>query len=311
MANVWTDIRSLHQSQAAERLGYPTQKPLALLERIINASSNPGDIVLDAFCGCGTTLVAARQLGRRFVGIDISPSSCNVMGQRLEQVCGMRQAPPSMGVDEIAGSWDKGFVGAAHGRPAGGPWAAPTEEQGRTSAAPTGRIADPAAVAYYRFSNLPRSAEVLRKLPGFEFENWAVLQLGEVLKHHGRRIRAQVNRAKVGDFGLDGKIYLVNNASIKREDGKGKLFSEAEDYVPIQVKNKDKVGRPDIDSFAHALRRDGRRVGFFIGWEYTRDAQTEITRVARLEEPQVIIPVPVQDLIAETFDTELLALAGR
>jgi hypothetical protein len=166
-------------------------------------------------------------------------------------------------------------------------------------------------VAYYRFSNLPRSAEVLRKLPGFEFENWAVLQLGEVLKHHGRKIRAQVNRAKVGDFGLDGKIYLVNNASIKRSDGKGKLFSEAEDYVPIQVKNKDKAGRPDIDSFSHALRRDERSVGFFIGWEFTKDALAEIQRVGKLEEAQVIIPVPVQTLIAETFDTELLALAGR
>jgi len=55
-------------------LGYPTQKPEALLERIIKASSNPGDLVLDAFCGCGTTLAAAKRLDRRFVGIDISPT---------------------------------------------------------------------------------------------------------------------------------------------------------------------------------------------------------------------------------------------
>jgi hypothetical protein len=287
--------------------------------------------VLDAFCGCGTTLVAARQLGRRFVGIDISPSSCNVMGQRLEQVCGMRQAPPSMGVDEIAGSWDAGRAGVTARNPAVAgsgsqenigrkmrpetaalPDARPTGKKvGGTGAAGTGRIKDPAATAYYRFSNLPRSAEVLRQLPGFEFENWAVLQLGEVLKHHGRRIRAQVNRAKVGDFGLDGKIYLVTNASIKRSEGKGKLFSEAEDYVPVQVKNTDKVGRPEIDKFAHALRRDERSVGFFIGWEFSRDALAEVARVGKLEEAQVISPVPVQDLIAETFDTELLALAGR
>ncbi len=57
---------------AKERLGYPTQKPLALLERIIQASSNPGDIVLDPFCGCGTTVVAAQKLGRRWIGIDIA-----------------------------------------------------------------------------------------------------------------------------------------------------------------------------------------------------------------------------------------------
>ena len=156
----------------------------------------------------------------------------------------------------------------------------------------------------------------MRKLPGFEFENWAVLQLGEVLKHHGRRIRAQVNRAKVGDFGLDGKIYIVTNASIKREAarGKGKLFAEQEDYVPIQVKNTEQVGRGDIDNFAHALRRDERRVGFFIGWEFSggaKGATAEIERLAKLDEPQVIIPVPVQQLILETFDTELLALMGR
>jgi site-specific DNA-methyltransferase (adenine-specific) len=63
VSNVWTDIRPV-QSQAAERLGYPTQKPLALLERIIAASSNPGDLILDPFCGCGTAVTAAQKLGR-------------------------------------------------------------------------------------------------------------------------------------------------------------------------------------------------------------------------------------------------------
>ena len=60
MGNVWTDIPPLN-SQAQERLGYPTQKPLALLERIIQASSNEGDIVLDPFCGCGTAVHAAQK----------------------------------------------------------------------------------------------------------------------------------------------------------------------------------------------------------------------------------------------------------
>ena len=58
-------------SQAKERLGYPTQKPVALLERIIQASSNPGDVVLDPFCGCGTTIDAAEKLGRKWIGIDV------------------------------------------------------------------------------------------------------------------------------------------------------------------------------------------------------------------------------------------------
>ena len=71
MNSIWTDIPPIN-SQAKERLGYATQKPLALLERIINVSSNPGDIVLDPFCGCGTAVHAAHKLGRKWIGIDIT-----------------------------------------------------------------------------------------------------------------------------------------------------------------------------------------------------------------------------------------------
>src|SRR5208337_4403886 len=66
VGNVWDDIEPVN-SQAAERLGYPTQKPLSLLERIIKASSNENDIVLDAFCGCGTAIVAAQKLDRQWI----------------------------------------------------------------------------------------------------------------------------------------------------------------------------------------------------------------------------------------------------
>ena len=71
MGNVWTDISPIN-SQARERLGYATQKPLLLLERIIRASSEPGDTVFDPFCGCATTLEAAYSLGRQWIGIDIA-----------------------------------------------------------------------------------------------------------------------------------------------------------------------------------------------------------------------------------------------
>ena len=69
--NLWTDIPEIN-SQAQERLGYPTQKPVALLERIIAASSREGDVVLDPFCGCGTTIHAAQKLKREWIGIDIT-----------------------------------------------------------------------------------------------------------------------------------------------------------------------------------------------------------------------------------------------
>jgi len=71
---------------AKERLGYPTQKPEALLERIIKASSNKGDLVLDAFCGCGTTMAVSQQLGRRWIGIDISPSAIALVKNRLAKL---------------------------------------------------------------------------------------------------------------------------------------------------------------------------------------------------------------------------------
>jgi len=73
------------QNNSKERLGYPTQKPEALLEKIIKASSNKGDIVLDAFCGCGTTISVAKRLGRQWIGIDVSPTACRLMVKRLNK----------------------------------------------------------------------------------------------------------------------------------------------------------------------------------------------------------------------------------
>ena len=85
--NIWTDIAPI-ATHAKERIGYPTQKPLALLERIIRASSNPGDVVLDPFCGCATACVAAESLGRRWLGIDISPKAVELVNMRLRQSMG-------------------------------------------------------------------------------------------------------------------------------------------------------------------------------------------------------------------------------
>ena len=85
--SLWDDINMV-SSQSNERIGYPTQKPLALLERIISSSSNPGDVVLDPFCGCATACVAAEKLGRKWVGIDISEKAVELVNMRLREFMG-------------------------------------------------------------------------------------------------------------------------------------------------------------------------------------------------------------------------------
>jgi DNA modification methylase len=92
--DIWTDLKPI-AAQAAERLGYPTQKPEALLERIIKGSSNPGETVLDPFCGCGTTIAAAQKLDRRWIGIDITYLAIGLVERRLKDTFG----------PDVASSW--------------------------------------------------------------------------------------------------------------------------------------------------------------------------------------------------------------
>ena len=87
-SNVWTDVPPLSR-MSKERLGYPTQKPLALLERIIAASSNEGDTVLDPFCGCATACSAAEKLNRKWIGIDVSPKAYELVKERLVREAGL------------------------------------------------------------------------------------------------------------------------------------------------------------------------------------------------------------------------------
>lgn len=82
----WTDVPKITSPTDNEKLGWPTQKSEALLERIIATSSKPGDIVLDPFCGCGTTVAVAHRLGRQWLGIDISPTATGVMRERMEKL---------------------------------------------------------------------------------------------------------------------------------------------------------------------------------------------------------------------------------
>jgi len=105
LQSVWTDIDRIGNT-AGERLGYPTQKPLALLARIISASSNEGDVVLDPFCGCGTTVHAAQKLGRQWIGIDVTHLAIALIERRL------REAFPGIAYDvhgvpkDVAGARD-------------------------------------------------------------------------------------------------------------------------------------------------------------------------------------------------------------
>jgi DNA modification methylase len=224
----WWQIPILTNS-AKERLGYPTQKPIQLLDRIIKASSNKGDIVLDAFCGCGTTLVSAQKLGRKWIGIDISPTACRVMSQRL---------------------WDIFKL-----------------DEGKD----------------FTVRDLKKSPDQLRMLPHFEFQNWACIALGGI-----------PNKRKTGDYGIDGKLYPVDFEKRKKV-GEG-LFGSIDTYYPIQVKQMDKVGRPDIDSFQTAIRRDKRSKGYFVAFDFTDGAIKEIKRLQKDGDVD-IVPVTVDQLL--------------
>jgi len=216
-----------------------------LLKRIINTSSNQGDIVLDAFCGCGTALVAAQKLERQWIGIDISPTACRVMAKRLRDVCRLPE-------DEKLWQAGRGFI----------------------------------------VRDLPWSEKQLRAIPAFEFENWAVIALGGI-----------PNKAQVGDMGIDGRIYPVSSMPAKSGKRAGELdFMDL--WYPIQVKQKDRAGRPDIDSFEAAMMREDRTKGFFVSFEFSSDALREVDAFFRREH-RVIIPLTVREILEETIASKL------
>ena len=113
--DVWTDESTRYiVSWSSEGLGYPTQKPVGLLERIIEASSNPGDVVLDPFCGCGTALIAAQKVGRRWIGIDVTYLSIAVMKARLKDSFGLVDVPVIGQPTEVEGA--RGLAEGPDGR---------------------------------------------------------------------------------------------------------------------------------------------------------------------------------------------------
>jgi hypothetical protein len=216
---------------------------------LASPSSNPNDIVLNAFCGCGTALVAAENLGRQWIGIDISPTACRVMAKRLRDVCKIRE-------DEALWRAGRGFV----------------------------------------VRDLPWTEAKLRAIPPLPFESWAVIALGGI-----------PNKVQVGDMGIDGRIFPVSALPEKPGTRKGETahFDEFLDvWYPIQVKQKDKVGRPDIDAYETAMERVNRTKSFFVAFDYTSDALHEIDAFFR-KSGKVIVPFTVRDILDEQIARKL------
>ncbi len=241
LQSIWDDLPPLN-SQAKESLGYPTQKPLALLDRILATSSKENDIVLDAFCGCGTALVSAQRMHRQWIGIDISPTACRVMAKRLRNVSRLPE-------NETLWGLGRGFV----------------------------------------VRDLPKTEQELRRIPPFEFENWAVIALGGI-----------GNKVQTGDMGLDGRVYPLSAAPSTKPGS----FDFMDMWYPIQVKQKDKAGRPDIDAFEAAMIREERMKGFFVSFDYTSDALTEIQRFFT-QTGRVIVPLTVRQILEDEIAMKL------
>ncbi len=120
LQSIWTDIYPVN-SQAAERLGYPTQKPEPLLERIIRTSSNPGDLVLDCFAGSGTTAAVAQRLGRRWIGCDINKGAIQTTAKRLQSIMA-EQAAKKPAAPRLPGMEDEGEAEPAPAKLSFGVW---------------------------------------------------------------------------------------------------------------------------------------------------------------------------------------------
>jgi len=184
MTSFWDDIPAY-----SFKMGYPTEKSVELLKRIIGMSSKSSDLVLDPFCGCGTALVAAQTLGRSWVGIDISPTACRLMKDRLRKEFKI----------------DTKVIG------------------------------------------MPRTAEELKALQPFEFQNWVFEKL------HGR-----ANPKLLGDPGIDGFVELD---------------------VPVRVKQVDAVDQADVASFETHLKRAGKRRGVMVSFSFGEGAHKEVSRL--------------------------------
>jgi DNA modification methylase len=231
----WTDIDRIRNT-SGERLGYPTQKPVALLERIIQASSNPGDVVLDPFCGCGTTIDAAEKLGRDWIGIDVTQLAISLIKNRLQDTYGPRLK----------------FVSGPEGRDAAlrRPRAESAESERPLDAGGTAQRAVPTTEMGSRTSTIriigepttPNEAATLAEDDKYQFQWWALGLVGA----------RPVEQKKGADHGIDGKILFRDDPRAAKPE-----------QIIIQVKGG-KTGVKDVRDLRGVLDREQAAIGILI-----------------------------------------------
>lgn len=226
VTDTWVDLKPIF-AVAAERLGYPTQKPEALLERIIQASSNEGDVVLDPFCGCGTTVAVAERLKRRWIGIDVTYLAVDLMERRL-----LDMFTPGRDVKRLA---DITVQKRRHALKTY--WDSGKDELGiglKTGLTPFEVVGDPKDLnsARFLFQNDP-----------FQFEWWCVAMIGA----HGQQ-------RKGADKGIDGVITFQD----KEGDYKRALVS---------VKGGKNIQREMVATLKGDMEREGAVSGILITLE--------------------------------------------
>jgi DNA modification methylase len=267
LQNIWTDIPPVNP-QAAERLGYPTQKPVALLERIILASSNPGGLVLDPFCGCGTTIDAAEKNGRDWIGIDVTQLAISLIKNRLQDTYGRRlkfesssrREPAPSAKSEIGNRKSEidqsGLTSAATAVSSPSP---PQKEERAgvrrpivSNSNPLAQILSPlgrdegeeniSLVRIIGEPTTPNEAATLAEDDKYQFQWWALGLVGA----------RPVEQKKGADHGIDGKILF-------RDDPK----AAKPEQIIIQVKGG-KTGVKDVRDLRGVLDREKAAIGILI-----------------------------------------------
>ena len=251
--DVWEDVPPLN-SQAKERLGYPTQKPVALLERIILASSNPGGLVLDPFCGCGTTIDAAEKHGRDWIGIDVTQLAISLIKNRLQDTYGSRlkfvSGPESRSSRREEAQTSKSEIGNRKSE---------IDQSLVTSAATGDKVS---LVRIIGEPTTPNEADTLAEEDKYQFQWWALGLVGA----------RPVEQKKGADHGVDGKILF-------RDDPK----SAKPEQIIIQVKGG-KTGVKDVRDLRGVLDREKAAIGILISLQPpTGPMETEAASVGFYE----------------------------